>query len=201
MPATLVRLWLSISGPTIDLHAVCSAIREDLGLTLRVTHLTHANGERSSARIHEAVVQLGAADLRRLALLTPVLALNSLNPSGMQSLWHHSLLVAKTVEEIAQRDGDIDPEHAYLCGLLHDIEKLPGLLAKQNGRNAEKTAAFNTGSAPASAWNLPAFVSDTIAELAMPSPRGRLAKMILAGHNCVSICDWKSTGAWRPAEF
>ena len=85
LPATLVRLWLSISEPTIDLHSVCRAVRADLGLTLRVMQLSRSLGGTSSARIHESVVHLGVADLRRLSLLMPVLSsgqLGSCPPSN-----------------------------------------------------------------------------------------------------------------------
>lgn len=65
-------------------------------------------------------------------------------PMGPRQLQRHSLAVALAAEGIAAHlGGQVDPEQAYTCGLLHDVGKLVLAcgLPKSFARAAELTAA------------------------------------------------------------
>ncbi len=77
--------------------------------------------------IEQAVARLGARQLRSILLdLCTRRLFESKNPEirrATRGLWEHSQAVAVLARAIAKRRRDVDPEGAYLAGLLHDIGK------------------------------------------------------------------------------
>jgi putative nucleotidyltransferase with HDIG domain len=77
--------------------------------------------------IEQAVARLGARPLRQLLIdLSARKLFESRNPAirkATRNLWEHSQAVATLSRSIARRRKDIDPEVAYLSGLLHDVGK------------------------------------------------------------------------------
>ena len=62
-------------------------------------------------------------------------ALNELRLAGEMNPgpWtEHSLNVARAARLIAAGCGDIDPERAFICGLLHDIGRRTGISATRH---------------------------------------------------------------------
>ena len=129
MARSLLRLELLLREPTLDLRAISNLIRSDLGLTIQTLRLVGADFDHSEdtpSRIQDSVVHLGQS---ALLLATPALRQGSTsNQAELAELWGHSRLVACWAERLAHTVGGLDPEKAYLGGLLHDIGSLPGLL-------------------------------------------------------------------------
>ena len=73
--------------------------------------------------IRMAVTRLGAESIARLATSMAVARVFMPSTRGQQDLWTHSLEVAVAAHAIAvARDlPEIDPEFAYLGGLMHDL--------------------------------------------------------------------------------
>ncbi len=75
------------------------------------------------ADLRSAVARIGA---HRIAVLATSLAVMQIFVPGKKEtrdLWLHSIQVALSARFIAQRyfNGRVDPETAYLCGMLHDV--------------------------------------------------------------------------------
>ena len=77
--------------------------------------------------IEQAVARIGARQLRSMLMdLSAHRLFESRNPAIRKitrQLWEHSVAVAVLSRAIAKRRRDIDPEVAYLAGLLHDVGK------------------------------------------------------------------------------
>ena len=98
------------------------------------------HGRFTIVRLRNAVMHLGIPETRRVLLASCLTGLFASKP--LQSLWKHSQAVAATAGNLALL-SDIDPETAYLSGLLHDIGRLGflKLSSKKNVRAQEWTAA------------------------------------------------------------
>ena len=64
------------------------------------------------------VASLGPTLSQRLFQQQPIETAQSLE---LQQLWHHAIATAHAAKELASRTGLLDPEFAYLVGLLHDL--------------------------------------------------------------------------------
>ena len=68
--------------------------------------------------VRSMTTRLGPAVSRRL-LRTPTLGVAG--TSSLRRLWLHAIATALAAEELATQTGLLDPEQAYLLGLLHDL--------------------------------------------------------------------------------
>jgi putative nucleotidyltransferase with HDIG domain len=77
--------------------------------------------------IEQAVARLGVRQLRALLIdLCARKLFESKNPAirrATRGLWEHSVAVAVLSRAIARRRRDVDPDAAYMSGLLHDVGK------------------------------------------------------------------------------
>ncbi|HEX4352546.1 MAG TPA: HDOD domain-containing protein, partial [Polyangiales bacterium] len=77
--------------------------------------------------LEQAVTRLGARQLRQLLVdLSARKLFESRNPAirrATRNLWEHSQAVGVLSRAIARRRKDVDPDVAYLSGLLHDVGK------------------------------------------------------------------------------
>jgi putative nucleotidyltransferase with HDIG domain len=101
-------------------------IRNDQTLTARV--LKHANGSmygksRRIASLAEAVVLMGENQLAELVLGVSVIESMGqvLLPGFEEVAWDHSVDCAAAARALARLDRKVDPEVAFVAGLLHDI--------------------------------------------------------------------------------
>jgi len=182
MPDPLLKVQSLLECPPVNLQAVTSIVRGDLGLTLQVLRIVacdrDGHGEDLS-RIQNCIVYLGMAALQNMVYAVPVLASS---PSPAARLWQHSRLTAVIAESIASGMGDIDPEKAYLSGLLHDIGTLPELFSEYRPAS-DSGNSVTLGCELAAAWDLPAFVAETITGLCTATGNGRtLADVVAAAH-------------------
>jgi putative nucleotidyltransferase with HDIG domain len=77
--------------------------------------------------LDQAITRLGVRELRELILNVSTHQLfESKKPAirkHTKTLWQHSVAVAVLARALARRRKDVDPEVAYLAGLLHDVGK------------------------------------------------------------------------------
>lgn len=180
MPAAVLTLELLLSTRRIDLHAITSTVKSDLGLTIQV--LRYASRAlpgylENPGRLDACLVHLGVDNLKRMLLRTAVLATEA---SGVKesahALWRHARTTAMAAELIASQCPGEDAEKAYLEGLLHDIGQLPSSLGW--ARVPLLTDPCEIGCVLASAWALPSFVSEGIIRYhARVSPRSRVGTL------------------------
>jgi putative nucleotidyltransferase with HDIG domain len=87
--------------------------------------LAAANSAASAPRqpilgVRTALQRIGSRSAAELLLATAVTNVFVPRDEWAKALWRHSLEVAVLARSLAAREG-ADPEHAYTCGLLHDV--------------------------------------------------------------------------------
>ena len=131
MPSAVQKAVVLLGDPDVDIGELSRIIEHDPGLTsnvLRLANSAYFGGSRSIASVREAIVRLGAGNLKKLlatAGLAPVANQEIKGyglPPGM--LLKHSITVAVSAEELAKQLGRRAPEHTFTAGLLSDIGKV-----------------------------------------------------------------------------
>lgn len=95
------------------------------------------------------------------ALEAPIADLAGTGP--VRKLWLHSLAVAHASRSLARSSGCLDPERAYLLGLIHDLPLwLHYLCLRQSGTPPQMSAAEWVRH-----WNLPRYFGETIEQISL----------------------------------
>jgi HD-like signal output (HDOD) protein len=129
LPETLLRLDLLVQQRCINLRDVTDLVLADVGATLQV--LRSAGREFSSpaerpARIADCICHLGIAECER-AISSQTVPEDGWQPA-MLEFWAHCGSTAQYCKLIAENMSGINPDEAYLVGLLHALGSLPELL-------------------------------------------------------------------------
>jgi len=181
LPRTLAETELLLHSPVVNLAAITEVARCDAGLIAQLLLLANRDQEESDRfyRIEDCVVKIGLSPLREL-----VGAMPSLLPCDWRygALLNHSRLTALAAEAIASQMHGVNPEQAYLSGLLHLFPDLVSVAwAAQTGGEA---------SSESTAWPLPAFAWEVIRSFRHPSAvagqEHRLVEVAFAA------CEWAS---------
>ncbi|MBL8748767.1 MAG: diguanylate cyclase [Planctomycetes bacterium] len=99
--------------------------------------------------VRRIVKTLGPALSRRL-LDTPTIGVAG--TTNVRRLWMHSIATAVAAQDLAAQSGLLDPEEAYMLGLLHDLPEWLVLLERENGPSANAASARRW----VDHWQLPA---------------------------------------------
>jgi putative nucleotidyltransferase with HDIG domain len=126
LPAVVARLLALDHHSDSFFEEVLRLTEEDPPFTLRILRLANSAAYAPAqpvTRVRQAVALFGAERIASLATSMAVLKLIVPATRGDRYLWSHAIEVACAAREIAflARDREIEPEYAYLCGLLHDI--------------------------------------------------------------------------------
>jgi putative nucleotidyltransferase with HDIG domain len=129
----LVRL---LAEPVKDLKAITEIVRQESLLNTQILDLVNSSTSADGyepPHFSEALVLVGAERLSILAAGCAVaeFAGRRLPAETIRDFWYHSLLTALVSEKIAREVHPESIERAYLAGLLHDIGRLPFLIASQ----------------------------------------------------------------------
>ena len=102
-----------------------------------------------ASSLEQAVVSLGAEVLRTLGLAWGLVELAGkyLPPVQAQAFWQHSLTLALLSERIAER-MDYPVAEAYLAGFLHDIGRVPMLMAATPEKISSTSDFAGSGESP-----------------------------------------------------
>lgn len=85
---------------------------------LRANHARVFRHRHEMPTVASLVRNLGPALSRRLLEVEPITVAGT---SNFRTLWRHALATALAAEDLASASGVLDPEAAYLFGLLHDL--------------------------------------------------------------------------------
>jgi len=118
-----------LRGNDFGLADVARLISSDQVLTadvLRCANSALFSRGTPAVTVQQALSRVGAAEVRRLAL-APGLGAQARGAGSLSSLrrraWLESLAAALVSQELARANG-LDPEVAFVCGLLHDFGKV-----------------------------------------------------------------------------
>lgn len=178
-PHVYLRVSRLLDQPDSTLEVIAEEIGRDPGLATRLLRMANSpvyGLSREVDSVSRAVSVLGTRALRDLILKTAAGEALSSIPNDIISIedfWQHSLYCALLARRLAEDSKTMDPETAFLAGLLHDIGQLalfhsqPGqarvaldLLAGGEALQAAEQRVFGfdhtvLGGALLEAWHLP----------------------------------------------
>ncbi len=155
LPAVAVRLLQLTTTSDSDAKEVVRLIESDQSLSAKILSMARraGSGVRSdAATIEKVVLLLGFEAVRNAVLSIKVFEVfNRQSPAAggafdRKEFWKHSLAVACAGQLLAEQvRWRIDPEEAFVCGLLHDVGKvaLHVCLPKSFDRVVQQTNAHN----------------------------------------------------------
>lgn len=134
MPDLAVRIGQVIDDPNTASEDIARVIQTDPALAARVMSVVNSAAHHTGQTIHslsQAVSRLGRRNIRDLVfsfILKGVFRTDSIPlQTRMNALWSHSCEVAAIAAVLARYTPGLDPEHALLAGLIHDIGVVPVL--------------------------------------------------------------------------
>jgi putative nucleotidyltransferase with HDIG domain len=126
LPTAVTRLM------ALDIYAdgafdkVAQVAEEDPRLTMRLLAMANSAGfapTTTITSIREALARVGVRRLMEMIYTMSMKQSLALQSAGEQALWSHSILTATAARFLAETFSElgVEPQTAYLCGLLHDM--------------------------------------------------------------------------------
>jgi len=162
-PEALLLLRTLLDERFADLRAITETIRGDVGLTVSALQLAADEPDVVPAEvlnISEIVVHLGLENLRTMISSIPTLterAKAGVVLDRCQRFWMHARLTALIAEGHARQAYGLNPEHAYVAGLVRRLASLPTLLACESSDHHNPTQSGRE-----TTWRLPGPLLDVI---------------------------------------
>jgi HD-like signal output (HDOD) protein len=182
MPETLLLLELKLQEHCVDLREASQLVLSDLGATLQILCLAgreYGNADGRPTRIEDCISDLGLQ-----ACLEAISSESRMPGSRSQAVaetWVHSRAIADYARVAAEETADINPEEAYLVGLLHLIGTLPRLLCwerRESGIADAALIAFRLSRK----WALPPCVMEFFCEMHLPGHATRWTAIMRSAH-------------------
>ncbi|RDE18851.1 HDOD domain-containing protein [Motiliproteus coralliicola] len=137
-PVIVTRLLELTRDQNGSIGELVQVVETDPAITarlLRIANSSYYSFQRQISTVRESIIVLGFHEVRRLALNLTIHN-NLVNRSrgalfDQLLFWRHSLAVAIIAKKLADETQLVDPEEAYVAGLLHDIGKS---LLEQHGK-------------------------------------------------------------------
>jgi putative nucleotidyltransferase with HDIG domain len=130
MPSAIFECLAMLDRGEADFGALATALGRDPLASARILKLTNspAHGARIPvSTLKHAVSRLGIRTLRTLLVQLSARQVFQSRDARIRKtferLWAHSLAVGMLARDIAVGGGGIEPDAAYLAGLLHDVGK------------------------------------------------------------------------------
>ncbi|HEV2380216.1 MAG TPA: HDOD domain-containing protein [Terriglobia bacterium] len=140
-PADLMALTEVLESSPVDLKRLGAVAGHHSDLTSQLLRLCNSpifSLAEPGTNLEHATIVLGAEVLRTASLAWGIVEtiVRSLPLAVVQAFWQHGLTVALLSERIAER-MHYPVMEAHLAGLLHDVGRVPFLIAENETGNAE----------------------------------------------------------------
>jgi putative nucleotidyltransferase with HDIG domain len=149
MPDTALRLMRLFRDPSCSAGALQKVIEQDAALSAKVIKSVNSafyGLPHKISNLQRAIAYMGIKAVKEVTLASSLTESTKPVPLGQYStadLWDHSLAVAVFSRELAVRTRAVDPEDAFLAGILHDI----GLLFEAQSEPQKCTELFSQSDA------------------------------------------------------
>ena len=181
-PAIAMRLGLLLKRPDYSLGELSALVASDQALSAAVLRNASSARLRNASTLHslsEALQRVGSNELVRLAFaigLGKEASVDGVLLDLRRTVWRQAVWSAFLCRELAGR-WRLDPEPAFLCGLLHDFGRVVALscleeilvgagstvrLSPQRVCQVVEAYHVEIGMVMAEKWSLPAVVADVI---------------------------------------
>ena len=126
LPAVVANLLALNPDDDNYFEDVMTFAQQDPGFAMQIIKLSNSASGLPVAPIvslREAVVRIGTRNIASLITSLAVIRVFTPNTQAEKNLWAHAIRVAVTARVIACTTSlfSLNPDQAYLCGLLHDI--------------------------------------------------------------------------------
>jgi HD-like signal output (HDOD) protein len=180
MPETLLLLDLLVQEPCVDLRQMSELVLADLGATLQILRLAgrkYGRDDNRPVRIADCISDLGLRPCLK-AVSAQTIGRHE-RKSEVTGLWAHSREIASCSRLVAQDMPEIDPEEAYLVGLLHAIGLAPAVLGWRESSVADDAMI---GLRLAKRWSLPRCVMEFFSEMQLSKYTNRWTGIVQEAH-------------------
>jgi hypothetical protein len=187
LPETLLTMEFQLQENSVDLRGFTEVVLGDLGATLQIFRLAgqeYGSAEDCPMRIEDCISDLGlTACLNAAASGTLV---RGAQQRANFEIWTHSREIAKHCKFLAEEmPGSINPDQAYIVGLLHAIGTLPDVLG-WHWDDAPENQALSALKL-AELWHLPRYVKDFFKENLMHGRNPRWSEFLAAAHQLAKV--------------
>jgi putative nucleotidyltransferase with HDIG domain len=121
------------SSSVQDLVHVVSADAAIASRVLRMTASTIYGRQRTATTLHDAIVAIGYAGLRKVLIAASSRSAYRIDSAYAQRLWNHALATALAADQLAVAAGEPRGGSAFIAALLHDIGRLVMHLSDPDG--------------------------------------------------------------------
>jgi hypothetical protein len=183
LPETLLFLDLMLQEPCINLREMAQLVLSDLGATLQILRLAgreYGSEEGRPIRIEDCIADLGLQECLEVVARKTLPRDDSAHE--IAELWAHAREIAHQARLIAEETVDVNPNEAYLAGLLHVIGLLPPLLG---WRKTGAEDGLLVGLILSKRWCLPQCVSEFFREMQPTGYASRIPGIVHKAHQLV----------------
>jgi HD-like signal output (HDOD) protein len=155
-PFTATKVMSLSNSDTSGAKQLAQVINADPTISAQILKVANsvffASLNRRINSIHDAIVRIGFSETKRIVSSMAIMNLfdRKLHNAGFDrtEFWYHSVGCAIVSERIARRGAFVNPDEAFLSGLLHDLgillfdEYFPQLLCKLLESTTENATSF-----------------------------------------------------------
>ncbi|MDO8252776.1 MAG: HDOD domain-containing protein [Rhodoferax sp.] len=127
LPTVVIELLASMDQDDVNIDALSEKIAQDQALTAKTLRLANSSFygmANQVTSIHEAIAILGFRTVRGVATTAALIGTFARHGSiNVLPFWRHAMAEAICARELASH-LNLNSEHAYTAGLLHDIGRL-----------------------------------------------------------------------------
>jgi HD-like signal output (HDOD) protein len=179
MPETLLLLDLLVQETCVDLRQMSELVLTDLGATLQILRLAgreYGTADDRPLRIADCISDLGLRHC--LKAVSAQTICRHERKSEVAALWAHSREIASCSRLVAREMSEIDPEEAYLVGLLHAIGMAPAVLGWKESSADDALIGLKL----AKRWSLPRCVMEFFGEVQLSRYTNRWSVIVQEAH-------------------
>ncbi|HYD95913.1 MAG TPA: HDOD domain-containing protein [Noviherbaspirillum sp.] len=129
LPVVVTEMLNAIGKENVDVKTLADKVSRDQALTAKTLRLANSSFyglQHKITTIQQAIAVIGFQSVRTLitaAAVTGSIAIDGKSSFNFPAFWRHSLATAVCARSLA-RHVHVDPEYAFMAGLLHDIGRL-----------------------------------------------------------------------------
>lgn len=127
LPATTQKVLGLMSDPDVSIEKVKRLVSTDPGLTakiLKVANSAFYGSYRNIQNLSQAILRLGLNAVRNIVVATSMKNVYKRFGLAEKLIWEQMIGSALAASVIARHTRTVDPEDAFIGGLLHDIGKV-----------------------------------------------------------------------------